>query len=368
MFHAPFDEIVSIDEASNIFGAAKHPKSFVSLSGSDHLLSKAADADYVAGIISAWSSRYVNEAPTEIGPVDSGEVLIEEGNKKFLKFVQSDNHAWLADEPKSVGGDDLGPDPYEHLLAALGTCTSMTIRMYANRSIYTSLCTYSINKVEMPEDRKSLGTELVRAVVSDELSGVVFDVAEVVLDENLGEGVLKELPFFGVIVKLFRGGQSISESLFLRKLLRFLVELQSVPANERKQLLKEYPDDSEKQKVLGENLLLALDRLDDVQKPAMLARFFTAYVRESIDYATFVRLAHSLERFNLALLPNLRAYYTGADPEISASGEMVYEFSVAGLVHVNLSGAGMLNRPARFEPTSIGRNFLRIGCGESRPM
>ena len=132
IFHSPFDDIVSIDEATKIFIAANHPKSFITLDNADHLLSKAEDAEYVAKTIVAWASKYMNLELGSRNKLDKGEVLIKEINKKFLREVHADDHSWFADEPSKVGGDNLGPDPYEHLLAALGTCTSMTIRMYAN--------------------------------------------------------------------------------------------------------------------------------------------------------------------------------------------------------------------------------------------
>ena len=135
VFHSPVDATVSISEAEKIYRSAKHPKSFVSLDDADHLLTKARDAEYVATTIAAWASRYIAE-PENIeqksGAVTSGNVMVTEKNKKFTRTVISDSHLWLADEPTAMGGADLGPDPYEHLLAALGTCTSMTIRMYAN--------------------------------------------------------------------------------------------------------------------------------------------------------------------------------------------------------------------------------------------
>ena len=134
VMHAPLDRVVDIEQASSIFAAARHPKSFVSLNDADHLISKLEDAQYIAQTIVAWAQSYLTPVATESGPaVASGELLIEEGNQKFLRDVRSDDHSWVADEPKSMGGNNLGPDPYEHLLAALGTCTSMTIRMYANR-------------------------------------------------------------------------------------------------------------------------------------------------------------------------------------------------------------------------------------------
>ncbi|MEM1229140.1 MAG: bifunctional alpha/beta hydrolase/OsmC family protein [Pseudomonadota bacterium] len=134
VLHAPLDAVVSVDEAGRIFGAARHPKSFVSLDGADHLLTARPDADYVASLIAAWAERYLPApAVIEAAPVPRGTVRVRELGPGFLTEVRSDDHRWLADEPASVGGRNEGPDPYEHLLAALGTCTSMTLRMYANR-------------------------------------------------------------------------------------------------------------------------------------------------------------------------------------------------------------------------------------------
>ena len=133
VFHSPFDNIVPIDEATRIFIAAKHPKSFITLDKADHLLSDASDSEYVADTIAAWATRYVQSDAPEPPQLNKGEVLIGEGNKKFLREVATDDHTWLSDEPTAFGGDNLGPDPYEQLLSSLGTCTSMTLRMYANR-------------------------------------------------------------------------------------------------------------------------------------------------------------------------------------------------------------------------------------------
>jgi putative redox protein len=135
VMHSPTDATVSVDQATRIFAAARHPKSFISLDNADHLLTRLEDAQYVANTITAWAHRYLDNADEERGnkEVPGGEIHVSEGNRRFLREVTSDDHGWLADEPKKVGGDNLGPDPYEHLLAALGTCTSMTVRMYANR-------------------------------------------------------------------------------------------------------------------------------------------------------------------------------------------------------------------------------------------
>ncbi|MEM8589085.1 MAG: alpha/beta fold hydrolase [Pseudomonadota bacterium] len=135
VFHAPGDDTVSIDNASEIFLAAKHPKSFVSLDDADHLLSRPTDAAYVADIVSAWADRYIADpaAPRTVYPkAVEGTVVVEEtGFGKFQQAMAAGWHTLLADEPPSVGGDDTGPTPYDLLTAGLGACTSMTIRMYA---------------------------------------------------------------------------------------------------------------------------------------------------------------------------------------------------------------------------------------------
>jgi uncharacterized OsmC-like protein/alpha/beta superfamily hydrolase len=137
VMHAPTDDTVGIDNATRIFVTAKHPKSFVSLAGADHLLSNRRDSAYVADVITAWASRYLDAAAPEEA-VDLGEaprnvVVQETGNGKFQQSVTVGPHRLLADEPKAAGGEDTGPGPYDFLIAGLGACTSMTMRLYADR-------------------------------------------------------------------------------------------------------------------------------------------------------------------------------------------------------------------------------------------
>lgn len=133
VLHAPRDETVGIDNATRIFVAAKHPKSFVSLDSADHLLTDPADAAYAAGVIAAWASRYIG-APEPAEPVEAKGVEVSEtGLGKFQAMVVAGRHRLIADEPEAVGGLDSGPSPYGYLSAALGACTVMTLRMYAER-------------------------------------------------------------------------------------------------------------------------------------------------------------------------------------------------------------------------------------------
>jgi len=137
VFHSPIDQVVAVGEATKIFTAAMHPKSFVSLDDADHLLSNQKDSDYVALTLTAWASRYLQLEPVKPQSqnrpvVAAGEVLVTEQDTRFLRGLYTADHQWQADEPKDKGGTNIGPDPYGLLLMSLGACTSMTLRMYAN--------------------------------------------------------------------------------------------------------------------------------------------------------------------------------------------------------------------------------------------
>jgi putative redox protein len=137
IMHSPTDDTVGIENATHIFVAAKHPKSFVSLAGADHLLSGKRDAAYVADVIAAWSERYIepdaDDPVADLTEVPRHVVVRETRNSKFQQVVSIGPHRMLADEPVAAGGQDSGPGPYDFVLAGLGACTSMTMRMYADR-------------------------------------------------------------------------------------------------------------------------------------------------------------------------------------------------------------------------------------------
>ena len=142
IFHSPLDKYVGIENAGLIFQAAKHPKSFVSLDAADHLLSRRSDAIYVADVRAAWATRYLGarQAAATAEPLPAGQVVVAEhgadpaqGISRLAQEVLIGRHRLAADEPVAAGGSNLGPNPYDFLLAGLGACTSMTLRLYADR-------------------------------------------------------------------------------------------------------------------------------------------------------------------------------------------------------------------------------------------
>ncbi|MEM9836851.1 MAG: bifunctional alpha/beta hydrolase/OsmC family protein [Bacteroidota bacterium] len=132
ILHSPQDRTVNIDEAAKIYHAARHPKSFISLDGADHLLTKKEDDHYVGQVIASWSIRYLDQIAAR--PLKSShEVAVRLGSSGFTTEVMVRHHQLTADEPESIGGNDFGPSPYELVSSGLGACTAMTMQMYARR-------------------------------------------------------------------------------------------------------------------------------------------------------------------------------------------------------------------------------------------
>ena len=136
ILHSPIDEIVGIDNARKLYDRAKHPKSFISLDTADHLLSDRKDAEYAGRVIGTWAGRYV-DVPEEMKAIDEAtddnRVVVRTGAEGFRTEILASGHTIVADEPVSLGGTDTGATPYDLLVAGLGSCTSITLRMYADR-------------------------------------------------------------------------------------------------------------------------------------------------------------------------------------------------------------------------------------------
>lgn len=132
IMHSPQDEVVDIENARQLYQAAHHPKSFISLDGADHLLSGKQDSVYAGSMIASWADRYL-ELPDEEPLATDKQVVCRTGDDGYTTQIQAGKHALLADEPVALGGKNLGPTPYDFLAASLGSCTGITLRMYADR-------------------------------------------------------------------------------------------------------------------------------------------------------------------------------------------------------------------------------------------
>lgn len=138
VMHSPRDQVVGIENAADIYRAAPHPKSFISLDSSDHLLSDPRDSSYAAGMIAAWAGRYLvlpdTSTPASIPPeVIDNRVIARTTADGFRTELFANGFPLIADEPVDLGGGNEGPSPYEYLLAALGACTGMTLQLYARK-------------------------------------------------------------------------------------------------------------------------------------------------------------------------------------------------------------------------------------------
>lgn len=167
ILHSPQDRIVEIDNASKLYVKASHPKSFVSLDGADHLLSRKADSLYAGQVISAWASRYLEtQAVTNEEEEDitlRGQVSVKLSGQGYTTDVHTADHHLIADEPESLGGRNLGPGPFDLLLSSLGSCTAMTLRMYANRKKWD----LQDVEVHMTGDRSDEGFTIHREILME---------------------------------------------------------------------------------------------------------------------------------------------------------------------------------------------------------
>ncbi|MFB6258851.1 MAG: alpha/beta fold hydrolase [Flavobacteriales bacterium] len=159
VMHSPQDRIVGVDNARRIYQAAHHPKSFISLDGADHLLSKQEDSVYAGKMIAAWVTKYLASVPDEWNT--EHQVAARTTDQSLTTEIAAGKHRLLADEPEKAGGNDMGPDPYRLLMASLGSCTSLTLHVYAKRKewdLKEARVHLSHDQV-YAEDREDVGAE-----------------------------------------------------------------------------------------------------------------------------------------------------------------------------------------------------------------
>jgi putative redox protein len=205
--HSPLDQVVSIDHATRIFVASKHPKSFISLDTADHLLTDVADANYASAMVAAWASRFLPQLTGDLPQVEvaEGVVATETLEGTFRLKIRSGEHTLFADEPASVGGLGTGLSPYELVSAGLAACTVMTMRLYANRKgfpLERASTTVQHEKVPdmMPPDRFNRTVVLEGPLNDDQRSRILAIADRCPVDLSLirGSDVQTELSSTGV--------------------------------------------------------------------------------------------------------------------------------------------------------------------------
>ena len=214
------------------------------------------------------------------------------------------------------------------------------------------------------EDTEKLRLEesLVASIQRPDLGEALANLTEIGLDQLLEEGPLRDIPVLGTLLRLRHTWGGVRDYIFARKVTRFLISVGEIPLDERERFIAKIKQ-QEKQRQLGDTLLLLLDRLDDLEKPEVLARLFAAYMRGRYDLPTFRRLATALERILLVSLPALRSFYSPDRQGIQTGGEDMEQFAFAGLVSINFYMTDPGITGGGFGPNDLGRLFLEVVDG-----
>ena len=197
VMHSPQDTVVGIENAKELYQFAHHPKSFVSIDKTDHLLMKKEDSTYVGNVIAGWAERYLSIPEREVLKT-SHQVAVSIGNEGFTSEIVSGNHLLIADEPTDFGGNDFGPSPYDYLASGLGACTAMTLRMYATRKkwdLQKVIVHVDHGKDHAPDSERasSTGKKIDSFIREIELFGEFADKCPVHKTLSLGAEIITEL-------------------------------------------------------------------------------------------------------------------------------------------------------------------------------
>jgi len=200
---------------------------------------------------------------------------------------------------------------------------------------------------------EELEQSIIDVIAKSESLGILSDVAELTLDQLLDDGIVKDIPVFGTLAKLYKAGIGVKNFLFARKLQRFLSAISSVPPNERQAFTQRLEDDKPLRKQVGETLLLILDRLDDMRKPDLVARAFVAYLKKEIDFASFQRMSSVIDR---CFLPDLNSIRGKVSQEKFAP-HVAMSLTACGLLELERFGPG---DDALYLVTQFGKSFARV--------
>lgn len=202
-------------------------------------------------------------------------------------------------------------------------------------------------------------SSFIKTIAESDLSSIVIDETELAIDSLIDDGVFKDIPILSTIVGLVKTGGAIRDYLYLKKIYRFLGVLNNIPENERRDLVGKLGRDEEERTKAGENLLLIIDRLDNIGKPEILGLMFCDYLSGSISKRDFMLLAKSLELFNLELVQNINAYYNGQRCAELTSNDVLQSLSSCGLVGMYFGGGGIASGGGGYQKNELGEKFIK---------
>jgi hypothetical protein len=205
---------------------------------------------------------------------------------------------------------------------------------------------------------------LMETITESDLSDIVVDLSESLFDQLLQDGLLRDIPVVGSLVNMAKAGIDVANYLFVQKIIRFLYHLKDIPEEQRQRFLAQLDADEKFKRRVGENLLLLLNRLDDMQKPELLGRVFRAYIVGSIDYATYQKLAVAVDRIRLYNIPYLLDFYEHQPEPEAADDEMLQDLAFCGLVNIP-EVKGLVFGRSGYTTNELGKLFIEIAVGKT---
>jgi hypothetical protein len=205
-----------------------------------------------------------------------------------------------------------------------------------------------------PED------SLLETVGSDDLAALAIDFWEPILDKMVEDGPIREIPIIGSVLRIAKLGLDVTNYLFIKKVVRFLYHLQEIPLSERQKFLAELNKDESYRQRVGEQLLLSLHRLDDMQKPELLSRVFSAFIRGEIDFVTYRKLCTAIDRMKMYHMQSLVDFYEEPPDRKVAADETLQDLAFAGLVNIMVVKGMSVGPLDGFTQNDLGRLFIQL--------
>ncbi|WP_435101062.1 hypothetical protein [Arhodomonas sp. AD133] len=211
--------------------------------------------------------------------------------------------------------------------------------------------------------RENMGQALVDSVFSESGRDFVSTVTETALDAAMDSGVLKDIPFVGILAKIWNLGNTIDNKVFMKKVAFFLESAKQscgqVPSHEVRKLQS---DPSYRRRV-GEGLILLLQQQDHFDKASILGKVYAGCLRGDIDYDMFQRLASVINNTFIGDLHELEDYYKRIDQYDPTLRRPFKEF-LDDAIAQSLQGSGLVIAEGYTEdiyhPSESGRTLVKL--------